>query len=148
MPTTFVTNPCHLPHSHVHPTTVTAPWGALKREGLATSATAGHHFFTLPSNYPPASPLACLYSRPSSLGKPDDVMAFDQRVAQHGIFHAEKSLYPGLGACCHSNLELKFGIFAPHEEPPDVLCSARCSAPFVAGLSMSHLDYLFYQAVT
>lgn len=61
---------------------------------------------------------------------------------------AEKSLYPGLGACCHPNLELKFGIFAPHEEPPDVLCSARCSAPFVAGLSLSHLDYLFYQAVT
>ena len=110
-----------------------------------------HHrspFFTLQSNYPPASPLVCFHTRPSSLGEPDDVTAIDQRVTQRGILHAEKSLYPGLGACCHSNLELKFGIFAPHEEPSDVLCNARCLAPFVAGPSMSHLDYLFYQAVT
>ena len=82
MPATLITNPCHLPRSHVHPTTVTAPWGALDREGLATYTTAGHHFLALPSNYPPASPLACFHTRPSSLGEPDNVMAIDQRVSQ------------------------------------------------------------------
>jgi len=115
---------------------------------LAAHATTGHHFFALHSNCPPASPLASFHFRPSSLGEPDDVTAFDQRVTQRGILHAEKNMYPGLGACCHSNLELKFGIFATHEEPPDVLCNARGATTAVAGLSMSHRDHRIDQAVT